>query len=149
MKNNGSERKNPKQSNVNAQDAFIAEYFVNGGRKKAAADKLGIGWTTVKRWFQTDEAFRERVEDFRDMWRDQLRAVAFKRATEKSDVLLMFLLKSLEPDTYDDAIRRERYLAAHGIQQNDNAIPIRAILVRDDPPPGVQAVNGEVKEREH
>lgn len=139
-----SKKTNPKGPNVNAQDAFIAEYFANGGRKQAAAKTCGIGWTTVKKWFQHDEAFRERVEDFRDMWRDQLRAVAFKRATEKSDTLLIFLLKSLAPEEYDDQVRNAKYLAQHGIQ-TDQFIPVRAVLVADTPPAGV-VVNGEVKE---
>jgi hypothetical protein len=140
------QKKNPKKPNQPAQEQFIAEYFANGGRKKAAADKLGIGWTTVKTWFQKDEAFRERVEEFRDMWRDQLRAVAFKRASEKSDTLLIFLLKSLEPETYDDQVRNAKYLAANNINVN-NTVPIHAILVRDEPP--LQVVNGAAEEGEH
>lgn len=134
----------PKPRNVNAQDAFITEYFANGGRKQAAAKVVGVDYSTVKRWFQHDAAFRERVEDFRDMWRDQLRAVAFKRASEKSDTLLIFLLKSLEPETYDDQVRNAKYLAAHNIQ-TEQFIPVRAVLVADAPPPGVEPERVEEK----
>lgn len=127
--------------NLAAQDAFIAEYFANGGRKKSAGDKLGIGWTTIKTWFANDEKFRERLEEFREMWRDQLRAMAYRRAMEKSDVLLMFLLKSLEPETYDDATRRDKYLADHNLQ-SEAFVPVRAVLVRDEEPEAVKKAKG-------
>ncbi|TXH14441.1 MAG: hypothetical protein E6R03_09260 [Hyphomicrobiaceae bacterium] len=126
--------KNPKQRNTLAQDEFIAEYFANGGRKKAAADKLGIGWTTVKTWFQKDEEFKAKVAEFQDMWAENLRAVAIQRATAKSDVLLMFLLKSLLPETYDDAMRIKKWELERGLGSNADNVPIRAILVRDASP---------------
>jgi hypothetical protein len=127
-------RHNPKKSNRIAQDKFIAEYFANGGRKKAAADKCEIGWTTVKEWFKEDEEFRERVEEFRDVWCDNLRAVALKRASEKSDTLLIFMLKSLQPETYHDELRIRKWEHDRGLTGGLDNLPVRAVLVREAPP---------------
>lgn len=117
-----------------AQDLFITEYFANGGRKKAAAEKCEIGWTTVKEWFQRDKAFVERVDEFHDTWKDNLRAVALKRASERSDVLLMFMLKSIDPSTYDDNLRKAIYLSKLGIQDPDAQKPIQITFSRGDGP---------------
>lgn len=131
---NTMSKNNPKKANSVAQDMFIQEYFSNGGRKKAAADKLEIGWSTVKNWFQNDEDFRNRVDEFRDVWRDNLRAVAFKRASEKSDNLLMFLLKSLEPETYDDNLRAIKWRQQQGMGGADGLTPLRVTLVTEPEP---------------
>jgi hypothetical protein len=130
-------RHNPKKPNQVAQDAFIAEYFANGGRKKAACEKLGIGWTTCKDWFVEDPAFVKRVEEFRDFWRENLRAQAIKRGMEKSDVLLMFMLKSLDPETYDDTTRHAKWMIDHDIDIDDGARIPNIIFVSEEAPPQV------------
>lgn len=117
-----------------AQDRFIAEYFTNGGRKKAAAEKCEIGWTTVKEWFAKDAAFKSRVDEFHDTWKDNLRAVALRRASEKSDVLLMFMLKSIDPATYDDNLRKAIYLNSLGLTDPDAQKPIQITFSRGDSP---------------
>lgn len=123
-----------RQPTIIAQDLFIAEYFANGGRKKAAAEKCDIGWTTIKRWFAEDPEFVERVNEFHDTWKENLRAVALRRASEKSDVLLIFMLKSIDPATYDDNLRKAIFLHRMGIHDPDAQPPTRILLVRGDAP---------------
>lgn len=111
------------------QDEFIAEYFANGGRKNAAAKKVGVDYSTTKRWIENDPTFKARLDEFKDMWEDNLRAAALKRATEKSDTLLIFLLKSLNPAQYDDELRKQKWLAEHNLHQAQQ-VPTQVVLVR-------------------
>lgn len=120
--------------NKERQDAFITEFIANGLRKKAAADATGNGWSTVKEWFQFDEDFNQRVQDAKAEWLDNLRAAALKRAIQKSDTLMIFLMKSLDPECYDDNVRRAKWLAENNIQDPDAQGPVNVYLMRDAEP---------------
>jgi hypothetical protein len=124
----------PTAINVNLQDAFITEYFANGCRKRAAARTLEIQWSTVKAWFKNDTEFVERVNEFRDMWLEELRAAAFQRAMAKSDMLMMFMLKSLNPEEYDDNIRRDKWRIENGATSLDAESPIQVVMLREPEP---------------
>jgi hypothetical protein len=134
MSDDSNPTRGRKTPNRLKQEEFVTEYFANGGRKRQAGEKLGIGWTTVKTWFATDPVFKEMVEDFKESWRDNLRAVALKRATEKSDTALIFMLKALDPEMYDDNIRKLRWLADRGMKDPDAIPTISAVLIRGDGP---------------
>ena len=110
---------------------WLAEYFSNGGRKKAACATLGIPYNTLKDWLKRPD-FQARMKELEDEWADTLRAVAIKRALQKSDTLLIFMLKSLEREKYDDAVAKAKYEQDHGIERE--SAPIRAVLVFDEPP---------------
>ena len=72
------------------------------------------------------------MKEAREQWHEGLRAVAMKRAAEKSDVLLIFLLKSLKPDLYDDELRKTKYL----IEQGGGGFLAPTIVFTVEPPPG-------------
>lgn len=135
-------------ANIIAQDKFIAEYYLNGGRKKAAAESSGCGWSTVKSWFADDEEFKKRVEEYREVWREDLRATARQRAVEKSDVLLMFLMKADQPEVYDDNVRKAIYLAKIGVPDPDTQKPVQIIMQRE-PMPGAPLMIVESSTAEH
>ena len=53
----------------------------------------------------TDPAFHEAWQEALEIALENLEAEARRRAMSGSDTLLIFLLKSLKPDTYGDKIR--------------------------------------------
>ena len=118
------------QSLWDRQDDYIHEYVTNGGITSAALRTLGIKMSELKKW-QQDQQFTERLSEATERWHEDLRKAAFIRAQQKSDVLLIFMLKSLKPDIYDDDVRKANWMAKQGLLGNDN-LPVRATLVRDN-----------------
>jgi len=112
------------------QDDYIHEYVTNGGITQAALRAIGIKMSELKKW-QQDPKFTERLAEATEAWHEDLRRAAFIRAQAKSDVLLIFMLKSLKPDIYDDDVRKANWMAKQGLLGNDN-LPVRATLVRDN-----------------
>jgi hypothetical protein len=119
------------------EDAFIEAYWENGGRTDVTAKKLGIPVQTVYSWFKRPD-FREKVQERQAVWAEALRARALQRALDKSDTLLIFLLKSIAPETYDDNFRRTKWLTERGYSDPDAPVPVRAILIRGDEPERVR-----------
>jgi AcrR family transcriptional regulator len=78
-----------------------------GNRTKAAA-LAGISRRAVYKHLKKDPDFKEVYEDALDEASDKLEEIAWARAEEGSDVLLIFLLKALRPWKY-----RERYGIEH------------------------------------
>lgn len=74
-----------------AEGATIAE----------AAKAAGIHRQTLLRWRQSDEAFAVQVADAIEAGTDVLEDEARRRALDKSDILLMFLLKKRRPEFRD------------------------------------------------
>jgi len=123
----------PVEQSKKNQLAFIQEYVNNGGFLIQAALKVGIDPNTARvRWFK-DPEFLEELRHHMEQWHEELRAAAMERARKKSDILLIFLLKSIRPDLYDDEVRRQVWLDRNGIQDSSKQ-PLRAVLVREEPP---------------
>lgn len=115
---------------------FIEAYIEAGGRRYAAGKKLGLDSNAVGRYFK-DPRFLDMLAKATEHWHEDLRSVAIERAKTKSDILLIFLLKSLRPDLYDDEVRKQVYMDKHGLVDQTQA-PMRAILVREEVPvPGM------------
>lgn len=112
-----------------AQRAFIDAYASNGGITKGALKTSGVSRETLDEWKLKDEEFKKSLKIAEEHWVEELRKSAFIRATSKSDVLLMFLLKAMKPEEFDDDVRKQQYV---GINTNPNNIPVRATLVRDN-----------------
>lgn len=132
------------QSLWDRQDDFIHEYVTNGGITQVALRALGIKSSELRKW-QQDPKFTDRLAEATERWHEDLRKAAFIRAQQKSDVLLIFMLKSLKPDIYDDDVRKANWMAKQGLLGNDN-LPVRATLVRDNtfnvmlsPPPAANS----------
>ena len=79
---------------------------------------MGISYSTAKRWFRSDVSFQNLYNAYRQEWLSELEIEYRKRALAKSDILLIFMLKSLAPERYDDQIRKARFMER---EQIDNA----------------------------
>lgn len=67
-----------------------------------AAEVSKVSRRSVYRWKDSDPAFAAAMDWAREDAIESLELVARERARRKSDLLLIFLLKSLRPDVYGD-----------------------------------------------
>ena len=111
------------------QQKFLEAYQANMGITKTALLSIGVTEETYSEW-EKNETFLKALGSIRRTWVEQLRKAAYLRAQGKSDILLMFLLKALDPDTFDEDVRKQIHIAKHG--PNESNTPIRATLVRDN-----------------
>lgn len=72
-----------------------------------ACKKAKIGRQTWYDWLEKDPAFAAEVRDTKVEVKEDLEGVAVERAKDGSDTLLIFLLKSLEPEKYRDTQKLE------------------------------------------
>lgn len=86
------------------EDKFLRLYRETGNVTLSARG-AGINRNTVYERRKNNPAFAAIMDDAREEAIEILEAVANKRARESSDTLLIFLLKSLKPDTYGDKLR--------------------------------------------
>lgn len=112
------------------QSKFIQAYISNGGLTHSALATAGATRIMYQQWLQ-QEHFKTALEEATERWFEELRKAAFLRAQAKSDVLLIFLLKALKPETYDDDVRKATWMAKNGLLGQEN-LPVRATLVRDN-----------------
>lgn len=112
------------------QETFAEAYIEAQGIAKIAARNSNTPYDTARRWL-SDPIFKKYLDQLKVERREMLEAIAFKRASEKSDTLLIFLLKSLAPEQYDDAIRLRKYAQEHGATPEEQR-PIIEII--DRPP---------------
>lgn len=110
------------------QRAFIRAYGSSGGITKVALKESGVSRSELEQW-KTETPFQRAYKEAQEDWVEELRKAAMLRATSKSDVLLMFLLKAMKPEMFDEDVRKQQYV---GLQGNKDAIPVRATLVRDN-----------------
>lgn len=110
------------------QQMFLDSYSSSGGITKIALSESGVTRDELTDWKATDEEFKKAIKIVEDDWVEELRKMAFVRASAKSDILLMFLLKSLKPDMFDEDVRKQQFV---GLNNSSNNIPVRATLIRD------------------
>lgn len=110
------------------QRLFIRAYGSSGGITKTALRESSSSRDELAEWM-TQPPFKAAYKEAQDDWVEELRKAAMLRATSKSDVLLMFLLKALRPDVFDEDVRKQQFV---GLSNNKDAIPVRATLVRDN-----------------
>ena len=82
---------------------FLREY-VSCGQIGVACDRAGIRRKTHAQWMEKYPRYKELVEEVTERFWDNMELVAFDRAREKSDSLLMFLLKANKPEKYRDSV---------------------------------------------
>lgn len=110
------------------QRTFIRSYISSGGITKIALKEASSTRRELEEW-KTQTAFQKSLKDAQEDWVEELRKAAMLRATSKSDVLLMFLLKAMRPDVFDEDVRKQQYT---GLSASKDNIPVRATLVRDN-----------------
>ena len=69
-----------------------------------AAEVAGIDRTTVYNWRRDDPNFKKQFEQAREDGAEALEDVAYQRAQEQSDRLIMALLKAYKPDRFGDRL---------------------------------------------
>lgn len=92
--------------------------YAQSGNAKESAEAAGVSEQAVYKARKTSKTFAEQFEEAREYLADDLEAVAVGRARERSDTMLIFLLKGLKPDTYADRVR-------HG---GDPQAPIKVVV---------------------
>ena len=88
-------------TNGTAKEKFITA-LEEGASIGGAAKKARSSRSAVYRWRDDDEDFAVRWNEAVETGTDRLEDVAFDRAVEKSDKLLLALLKARRPDKYHD-----------------------------------------------
>lgn len=111
------------------QQAFIRSYISSGGITKVALRESSVTRAQLDEWRAKDSLFQKAYKDAQEDWVEELRKAAMLRATSKSDVLLMFLLKAMRPDVFDEDVRKQQYT---GLTNSKDNIPVRATLIRDN-----------------
>jgi hypothetical protein len=82
-----------------AQTRFL-DAFAELGTVKEAARAAGIGRRTHYFWLETDESYRQRFKDAEQEAADTLLAEARRRALDRSDKLLLEMLRAHMPETF-------------------------------------------------
>lgn len=135
-------------SNTVLQDNFLISYIESNGNVSAAAEKVGMERRTFYHWMKNDPEFVKRLEETKQQFADKLFNVAMDFAFQGDTTLIIFLLKSLQRERYDDGFIRQKYAIEKGLQpQVEQFVPIRAVLVRE-PSPG-EIAPGKKSEVEH
>jgi hypothetical protein len=85
-----------------SKEKKILDCLRSGGTIKEAVEAGGIGRTTLFEWKSEDPEFAALVEAAIEDGTDALEGIARDRAKEKSDLLLMFILKKRRPEFRDN-----------------------------------------------
>ena len=80
----------------------VLNEYVKCGVIGLACDHAGVRRKTHYDWLEKHPKYKELYEEIREKFVDGLESVAINRAREKSDSLLMFLLKAERRDKYGD-----------------------------------------------
>lgn len=97
-----------KQSKLTpAQIKYLSEYAKDWNVSRAAK-AARIHYQTVTNWKMKSPLFVSEIERIHHAAAMELAHEAKKRALKKSDTLLIFLLKSLYPQMFDEGVRRQR-----------------------------------------
>lgn len=85
---------------LSRKERFLIALKKHGFRTKAL-DEADIQWRTFKLWMKEDKAFSDAVseiaEEVDQTFKEELESAGIARAISRSDGLLMFFLKSMDP----------------------------------------------------
>lgn len=85
----------------------FCDVLAAGGSVTKAAATIHINRMTAYRWRERDKGFAKDWDDAIERGTDLLEDVAIERAMDKSDTMLIFMLKARRPEKF-----KERYEAA-------------------------------------
>lgn len=80
----------------------VLQEYVKCGVIGLACDRAGVRRRTHYDWLEKHPTYKELYEELKEKFVDGLEEVAINRAKEKSDSLLMFLLKAERREKYGD-----------------------------------------------
>ena len=72
-----------------------------------SAERAGSTVVQIRKWLSRDEAFAKKFDQMQEKFVDTLEMVAVQRAMEKSDTLLLALLKANRPKKYRENVKME------------------------------------------
>ena len=121
--------------------AKFLSLIADGATIKAACEGANIGRTKVYERRDNDETFRIALEEAIEASTEDLEEVARKRAKQKSDPLMMFLLRARRPDVYRENVNhsgsvRVRLAVAAAELSDDELAEIAAKAQQSDEPTG-------------
>lgn len=126
------------------KERFLASYKKTGGVFTAAA-AVDISANAVWEWRQTDPEFDAAFNALKEKDTETLEHVAKARATKKSDLLLMFLLKGRRPETYRDSVKLEHSGAIVAATADLSSLPREKLQALVDRLLADEAVDGAGK----
>jgi hypothetical protein len=85
----------------------VLNEYVKCGVIGVACDRAGIGRRQHANWLSNYPQYKEMYETMRERFVDGLELVAIERAKEKSDSLMITMLKAHRGDVYNDNSRLE------------------------------------------
>lgn len=88
------------------KEPFLKEYRTTR-TISGACKPFGLSRNTIYRWRQQDPSFNEKFSEIEKELIEVLEVSAYQRALKGSDVLTIFLLKSLNPAKYKDLVKHE------------------------------------------
>lgn len=95
-----------------------------------------VGWTTVETALRTDPAFREAYEEAFEASTDELERAAFQRAKDRSDLLMIFLLKARRPLVYRERVEHmnidPRDWTDRQLKAYNEGTPLRDVLALEE-----------------
>lgn len=96
------------------------KFYEQCGLLDNAAVSCGVNTATVLTWRTEDEDFRKKYDEVKDNFVTLLEDAMMKRALSgKSDLALMFMLKAMNPEKYDDKARNPPQAPGIAIQITD------------------------------
>jgi transposase-like protein len=124
------------------QEEFIAQYIAHRGNVTKAAAASGINPKTYYDWRNKHPEFLEKLdaakEDFCQLIVERLMNDALN-INKVNTVAAIFLLKAFNPEQYDDAIRRVKYLNDRGMEDPESSIVnVNIVDAIDEPEPAVE-----------
>lgn len=117
------------------QRAALKGWLTSFGDVQQATKAAGVDRSTWYAWKKNDPDFARAFEFCDEMDADDLEHCAKRFSREGDTTLLIFMLKAKRRALYDDAYARQERAFEKGLQPlGDNAVPIRAVLVREAEP---------------
>lgn len=90
------------------KDAFLTVLERNGGNIHDACKSVGVSRRTIYKWKDSEDWFKERVEDIREISIDNVESALYKSAIEGNTTAQIFYLKTqgksrgyIEQSNYD------------------------------------------------
>jgi len=116
------------------QFEFITAYIDANCKMSVAIETSAVPERTVYNWLQEDD-FNKELDKARKHLEHHLLAVAIDRASHKSDVLMIFILKSINPERYCDQARKEKLSRDFGFENAMTPEEIYFQTTSDEEPP--------------
>lgn len=132
------------------QIAALTGFIQSIGNVAKACQFAKISRQTWYHWKKHDDNFQKALLAVDEFFADQLECAAHQFAFKGDSTLLIFMLKGKRRAKYDDAFARQERAFEKGLQpQGENLVPVRAILVRDEPPQRVKETDDAQSEPQH